>query len=155
MRGGLHMTSNTPRARISEWQSHNPEWTMKHPQIHHPQDELFQECLRQLKTEGDEREEQELSWMTNPLHGMCHRRTEEVPDIKKFYQWLEKAGLKDSTEAQIMAQEGQAQFTQCTVHWVNWAIWQISGQPALKEQPVPELIQSDVQTWCNSVTVQL
>lgn len=28
---------------------------------------------------------------------------EEVADIKKSYQWLDQAGLKDSTEALIMA----------------------------------------------------
>ena len=31
------------------------------------------------------------------------RQIEEVADIEKSYQWLEKAGLKDSIEALIMA----------------------------------------------------
>ncbi len=40
---------------------------------------------------------------------MYHRQIEEVADIEKFYQWLEKAGLKDSTEALIMAAQEQAE----------------------------------------------
>ncbi|TWW69252.1 hypothetical protein D4764_18G0000580 [Takifugu flavidus] len=39
---------------------------------------------------------------------MDHRQTEEVADIEKTYQWLEKAGLKDSTEALLMAAQEQA-----------------------------------------------
>ena len=38
---------------------------------------------------------------------MDHHQTEEVADIRKTYQWMEKAGLKDSTEALIMAAEEQ------------------------------------------------
>ena len=33
---------------------------------------------------------------------------EEMADIKKSYQWLEKAGLKDSTETLILVAQGQA-----------------------------------------------
>ena len=36
---------------------------------------------------------------------------EEVADIKESYQWLEKAGLKDSTQALIMAAQEQALST--------------------------------------------
>lgn len=32
-----------------------------------------------------------------------HPQVEEVADMKKFFQWLEKAGLKDSKEALITA----------------------------------------------------
>ena len=39
---------------------------------------------------------------------MYHQQTEEVADITKSYQWLEKAGLKDSTEELIMAAQEQA-----------------------------------------------
>jgi len=39
---------------------------------------------------------------------MYHRQTEEVNDIEKSCQWLEKSGLKDSTEALIMAAQEQA-----------------------------------------------
>ena len=42
------------------------------------------------------------------LHGMYHRQIEEVADVEKCYQWLQKAGLKDSTEALIMAAQEQA-----------------------------------------------
>ncbi|KAF7640632.1 hypothetical protein LDENG_00028300 [Lucifuga dentata] len=70
-----------------------------------PQDKLLSEYLRQQKTEGDE-EQEETSWKTKPLNGMYHRQT--VADITKSYQWLEKAGLKDSTEALIMAAQEQA-----------------------------------------------
>ncbi|TWW62315.1 hypothetical protein D4764_04G0009620 [Takifugu flavidus] len=46
-----------------------------------------------------------------PLHGMYHRQIEEVADFEKTYQWLEKAGLKDSTEALLMAAQEQALST--------------------------------------------
>ena len=39
---------------------------------------------------------------------MYHQQIEEVADIVKTYQWLEKAALKDSTEALIMAAQEQA-----------------------------------------------
>ncbi len=39
---------------------------------------------------------------------MYHRQMEEVADIGKSYQWLERAGLKDSTEALIIAAQEQA-----------------------------------------------
>ena len=34
---------------------------------------------------------------------MYHRLIEEVTDIEKKYPWLEKAGLRNSTEALIVA----------------------------------------------------
>ena len=75
-----------------------------------PKDELLSEYLRQQKPD-DAEEEEEPSWRDKPLHGMYHRQIEEVADIKKSYQWLEKAGLKDSTEALIMAAQEQALST--------------------------------------------
>ena len=36
-----------------------------------------------------------------------HRQIEEVADIEKSYQWLDNAGLRDSTEALIMAAQEQ------------------------------------------------
>ncbi|KAF7652027.1 hypothetical protein LDENG_00102410 [Lucifuga dentata] len=75
-----------------------------------PQDKPLSECLRQQKTEGDE-EQEETSWKTKPLHGMYYQQIEGVADIMKSYQWLEKAGLKDSTEALIMAAQEQALST--------------------------------------------
>lgn len=33
---------------------------------------------------------------------MYHQQMEEVADIVKSYQWLDKTGLKDSTEALMM-----------------------------------------------------
>lgn len=36
---------------------------------------------------------------------MYHCQIEEVTDIKKSYQLLEKSGLRDSSEAQIAAQK--------------------------------------------------
>ena len=46
-----------------------------------------------------------------PLHSTCHQQIEEVADINKSFQWLEKAGLKDSTEALIVAAQEQALST--------------------------------------------
>ncbi|XP_051924320.1 uncharacterized protein LOC127602290 [Hippocampus zosterae] len=39
---------------------------------------------------------------------MYHRTITEVADLKKSHQWLERAGLKDSTEALILAAQEQA-----------------------------------------------
>jgi len=39
---------------------------------------------------------------------MYHGKTEDPAAMKKSYRWLEKAGLKDSTEALIMAAQQQA-----------------------------------------------
>lgn len=71
-----------------------------------PADEVLRECLRQW---GPEEEVLEgPSWQDKPLHGAYHRNITEVADIKKSYQWLERAGLKDSTEALILAAQEQA-----------------------------------------------
>ena len=41
----------------------------------------------------------------NHLNGMYHQQIEEVADIEKSYQWIENAGLKESTGALIMASQ--------------------------------------------------
>lgn len=46
--------------------------------------------------------------MTKPLHKMYHRHIEEIPDIKKSYQWIEKACLEASTEAMIIVAQEQS-----------------------------------------------
>lgn len=71
-----------------------------------PKYQLLSEYLRQQKPNNAE-EEDRPSWRDEPLHGMYHRQMEEVADIKKSYQSLKKAGLKDSTEALIMAAQEQ------------------------------------------------
>ena len=72
-----------------------------------PTDGLLSKSLRQLKPSIEE-EPERLSWTDKPLHGMYYHQTEEVADIRKTYQWLEKAGLKDSTDALIIAAQEQA-----------------------------------------------
>ena len=42
---------------------------------------------------------------------MYHCQLEEVADIKKSHQWLDNAGLKDNTEAVIMAAQEPALST--------------------------------------------
>ena len=62
--------------------------------------------LRSFGTDVDEsaeEEDEQSTWRDKSLHGMYHCQIEEVADIKKSYQWLENAGLTDSTEALIMA----------------------------------------------------
>ena len=39
---------------------------------------------------------------------MYHQQIEGAADVEKSYQWLGKAGLRDSTEALIMAAQEQA-----------------------------------------------
>lgn len=46
---------------------------------------------------------------------MHHQQTEEVADIQKSYQWLDKAGVKDRTEALIMATQERALSTRATL----------------------------------------
>ncbi len=75
-----------------------------------PKDELLSKYFRQHKP-GNAHKEDESSWRDKLLHSMYHCQIEEVADIKKFYQWLEKAGLKDSTKALIMAAQEQALST--------------------------------------------
>uniref|UniRef100_A0A7N8XHF5 Reverse transcriptase domain-containing protein n=1 Tax=Mastacembelus armatus TaxID=205130 RepID=A0A7N8XHF5_9TELE len=75
-----------------------------------PSDGILSEYLRQQKPDAED-EEQEPSWQDKPLHGMYHRQIQEVADIEKSYRWLEKAGLKDSTEALIVAAQEQALST--------------------------------------------
>lgn len=87
-------------------------WNSEHSQG------LLHESLRQLKTDGDEEQEEEVYWMTKPLHGIYlhHLSTStSVPStdrgsgwLKKSYQRLEKASAKDSTEARITSAKEQA-----------------------------------------------
>lgn len=49
--------------------------------------------------------------MDKLLHGMDLRQTQEVADLERYYQWLEKAVLKDNTEALIMAAQEQGLCT--------------------------------------------
>ena len=39
---------------------------------------------------------------------MYHCQIDEVADIRKTYQWLKKAGLRDSRETLIMAAQEEA-----------------------------------------------
>lgn len=65
-------------------------------------DKMLTECLR-IQRPGEEEEHGDTSWQDKPLHSMYHQSIEEVADFRKSYQWLEKAGLKGSTEALIIA----------------------------------------------------
>ena len=58
----------------------------------------------QIREGGRERP----SWRDKPLHRMNHQHIEKVANIKKKYQWLEKAGLRDSTELLILAAQKRA-----------------------------------------------
>lgn len=51
------------------------------------------------------------SWEDKPLYDMYHRNINEVADFRKSYQWLDKSGLKNSTEVLIMAAKEQALST--------------------------------------------
>ena len=61
---------------------------------------------RQQKPSNEKDEEERPSWKDKPLYGLY--QIEEGADIKRTYQWLEKAGLRDSSEALIMAVQAQA-----------------------------------------------
>uniref|UniRef100_A0A3B3HR86 Carbohydrate sulfotransferase n=1 Tax=Oryzias latipes TaxID=8090 RepID=A0A3B3HR86_ORYLA len=86
---------------------------MKHPRCMNTSSsrpQLLSKCLRQWRVE-DTMLEDRSSWEDKPLHGMYHWTITEVADIKKSYQWLERAGLQDSTEALILAAQEQALST--------------------------------------------
>ncbi|XP_078030986.1 uncharacterized protein LOC144466922 [Epinephelus lanceolatus] len=76
-----------------------------------PKDELLSECLRQQKLDEGKEVDEQTTLRDKPLHGAYHRQIAGVADIKKTYQWLENAGLTDSTEALIIAAQEQAQST--------------------------------------------
>lgn len=50
-----------------------------------------------------------------PLQCVYHQETEDVADVMKTYQWLEKSGLKDNTEALTMEAQEQA-LTRRSIH---------------------------------------
>lgn len=52
--------------------------------------------------------QEQSSWKNKPLHGKFHQQITKVADLSKTYQWLEKADLKDNTEALILAAQEQA-----------------------------------------------
>lgn len=74
-------------------------------------DHVLSKHFRHQKHEKEEEQEGEPSWKDRPPYSMYHRQIEEVSIIKKSNQWLDKAVLKDSTEAQIMAAQEQAAST--------------------------------------------
>ena len=83
-----------------------------------PTNDLLSKCLRQLKPSMEEKPK-DLSWTDKPLHGMYLCQIEGMTDIGRTYQWLAKAGMKDSTEALIMAAQEQAlntRFIESGVH---------------------------------------
>lgn len=68
----------TTRATI-----HDQAWNIcKHISEMTLWDELLQESLRQLKTDVDEEQEEDLSPTIKPLHGMYNQQTEGLADIK-------------------------------------------------------------------------
>uniref|UniRef100_A0A3B5PPD0 Reverse transcriptase domain-containing protein n=1 Tax=Xiphophorus maculatus TaxID=8083 RepID=A0A3B5PPD0_XIPMA len=118
MHGGFHPKSSTlrlytsrkegGRGLVSVRTTVQDETTKIHKYIRDKAstDNVLSEYLRQ---QGTEVEVPEIpSWQDKPLHGMYHQQITQVADISKSYQWLEKAGLKDSTEALILAAQEQA-----------------------------------------------
>ena len=149
MRGGFHPQSsvlrlNTKR-REGGWgqrQSHHPQRSSRPPGIHQ-EDGSVSECLRQLKPNMEE-EPEGLSRTDKPLHGMYHLQTEEMADIRKTYQWLEKDGLKDSTETLIMAAEEQALNTRS----MEAGVYHTRQDPRCRTQRRPQCSTSQQSVRC-------
>ncbi|XP_051911362.1 uncharacterized protein LOC127593748 [Hippocampus zosterae] len=122
MHGGFHPKSNTlrlyanrkegGRGLVSVRATVQDETSKLHDYIKDkaPTDDVLKECLRQWGTEDEELEEGP-SWEDKPLHRKYHRTITEMADLKKSYQWLERASLRDSTEALILAAQEQALST--------------------------------------------
>uniref|UniRef100_A0A3P9JW03 Protein kinase domain-containing protein n=1 Tax=Oryzias latipes TaxID=8090 RepID=A0A3P9JW03_ORYLA len=122
MHGGFHPKSSTlrlyasrkegGRGLVSVEATIQDETSKMHEYIKlkAPTDSVLSECLRQWRAEDTVLEDRS-SWEDKSLHGMYHRTITEVADIKKSYQWLERAGLQDSTEALILAAQEQALST--------------------------------------------
>ena len=89
-----------------------------------PKDKLLRECLKQQQRGADDQAE-EVPWHSKVLHGMYHRQIVEVADIGKSYQWLEKAGLTDSTDALILAAHEQALGTR----WIEAGVYHTRQDP--------------------------
>uniref|UniRef100_A0A672JIY3 Myeloid-specific peroxidase n=1 Tax=Salarias fasciatus TaxID=181472 RepID=A0A672JIY3_SALFA len=121
------------RATIQEETKSLHEYTEKMS----PSDDLLSECLRHQKPSKEEPEE--LSWTDKALHGMYHQQIEEVADFGKIYQWLEKAGLRDSTGALIMAAQEQVLNTRS----IEAGIYHTTKDPRCR---LP-LLQKDVYTF--------
>uniref|UniRef100_A0AAV2MRB2 Uncharacterized protein n=1 Tax=Knipowitschia caucasica TaxID=637954 RepID=A0AAV2MRB2_KNICA len=121
MHGGFHPKSSTLRLNVSRKEGGRglvsvratvqDETSKLHNNIMEKakKDDILCECRRQWRDE--EVLEVNPSWEDKPLHGMYHRSIAEVADLKKSYQWLERAGLQDSPEALIMAAQEQALST--------------------------------------------
>lgn len=73
-------------------------------------DEVINEFHRQEKPLKVQ-QEQESSPKDKPLRRMNHRQVKEVAVLENTFQWLDKVGLKDSTEAPIMASQEQVMGT--------------------------------------------
>uniref|UniRef100_A0A3B3HDB2 HAT C-terminal dimerisation domain-containing protein n=1 Tax=Oryzias latipes TaxID=8090 RepID=A0A3B3HDB2_ORYLA len=122
MHGGFHPKSSTlrlyasrkegGRGLVSVEATIQDETSKMHEYIKlkAPTDSVLSECLRQWRAEDTVLEDRS-SWEDKPLHWMSHRTITEVADINKSYQWLERAGLQDSTEALILAAQEQALST--------------------------------------------
>lgn len=65
---------------------------------------MLTECLRQ-QTQEKRGAKRGTVMEDRLLPGIYHRQIEEVADIKKSYQWLDKAGAKDSTKALILTEQ--------------------------------------------------
>ena len=61
---------------------------------------------REQKHNEEMREEERASWRSKPLHSISHWQI-KVTDIKKTYQWMDMASLKDSMEALIKSPQDQ------------------------------------------------
>lgn len=79
-------------------------------------DHVLSKHFRHQKHEKEEEQEGEPSWKDRPPYSMYHRQIEEVSIIKKSNQWLDKAVLKDSTEAQIMEQAATTRSIEAMVY---------------------------------------
>lgn len=75
---GLRSPAPRGGARISECQSHNSRGNMEHPRVHE-EDELLQERLRQLKTKGDEEQEEDSFPLQYDIH---------PPNVLRFFLFL-------------------------------------------------------------------
>ncbi|XP_042369797.1 oxygen-dependent coproporphyrinogen-III oxidase, mitochondrial [Plectropomus leopardus] len=73
---------------------------------HHPQ---YYPDFKKCRSPHDN--DEELSWKEKPLHGLYHHQTTEVAVTENSNQCLEKAYLKESTEALNMAAQEQVLST--------------------------------------------
>lgn len=73
-----------------------------------------------------------------------------MADLERSYRWLEKAGLKISTEALIMAAQGQAQSTRS----IEAGVYHTRQNPRCRLSKDASETVEHITAWCKTQQTQ-